>query len=145
MLSRRLFLPALGALALMVSAGAVWKAEAQGPGFSVHITSATNPVNSGGTVSVSGNASTNVGSITTVTGRIGLSSSTVNAPGGSFNLQVKAPVNTGTTPINVVLKVTARRSAGLTRSTSTTMSIKVLPRGGGGGHNPNQPPPPPNI
>ena len=144
MLSRRLVLPALGALALMVSAGAVWKAEAQGTPFSVHITSATNPVNSGGTVSVSGTASTNVGNITTVTGRIGLSSSTVNAPGGSFNLQVKAPANTGTTPINVVLKVTARRNAGITRSTSTSMTIKVLPRSGGG-HNPSQPPPPPNI
>ena len=54
MLSRRLVLPALGALALMVSAGAVWKAEAQGSGFTVQITNATNPVPSGGAVTVTG-------------------------------------------------------------------------------------------
>ena len=38
---------AMGALALMVSAGAVWKAEAQGSGFTLQITNATSPVASG--------------------------------------------------------------------------------------------------
>ena len=149
MLSRRLVLPAMGALALMVSAGAVWKAEAQGSGFTVQITNATNPVPSGGAVTVTGTASTNVGRITSVTARlVGGSSATVNNPGQSFSLQLRAPVNNGKSPANVRLTVTARRSAGNPRSKNTSMTLRVLPRGGGGhggGHDPNQPPPPPNI
>jgi len=151
MLSRRLVLPALGALALMVSAGAVWKAEAQGGPFSVQITSATNPVASGGMVTVTGTASTNVGRITSVSARLGGGQvTTLNNPGQSFSLQVKAPINNGKSTAHPTLKLTAKRNAGNPRSKAVSMSIQVLPRGGGGGgggggHDPNQPPPPPNI
>jgi len=132
----------------MVSAGAVWKAEAQGAGFSVQITNVTNPVASGGVVTVSGTASTNSGAITSVTAHLaGGSSATVNNPGPSFSLQVQAPVNNTKAPKNVKLTLTAKRNAGNPRSKSTSVTIKVSPRngGGGGGHDPDSPPPPPTI
>jgi len=152
MLSRRLVLPALGALALMVSAGAVWQAEAQGSGFTLQITNATSPVASGGIVTVTGTASTNVGSITAITAQLGSARATVNNPGQTFSLQLKAPANNSKVAKNVKLTLTARRNAGNPRRASASSIITVNPHagsggggGGGGGHDPNQPPPPPNI
>jgi hypothetical protein len=157
LLSRRLLLPALGALALAVSAGAVWKAQAQG-GFSLtQLTANPNPVTGGATtlvrVKVNMPAGTTLQSVRaqTLAGNGLLASGPIDltsAGGGFFQGNLTSPKNNTTAQRSVTLRVTATRATGTPRTVRANIALRVnrtAAGGGGGGTNPSRPPAPPNI
>ena len=156
LLSRRLLLPALGALALAVSAGAVWKAQAQG-GFSLtQLTANPNPVTGGATTLVRVKVNMPVGTTLqsvraqTLAGNGLLASGPINltaAGGGFFQGNLTSPKNNTTAQRSVTLRVTATRATGTPRTATASIVLRVnrTATGGGGGTNPSRPPAPPNI
>jgi hypothetical protein len=156
MLSRRLVLPALGALALLVSAGAVWKAEAQSlNGVSVHVDSvAPSTVGSGGSATLTVTVTTNKGTVDSVKAQaLGVNGVTAgptaflqNGGGSQWQGAVKAGNNstksTRNVPIRVIVHRTGAAPVNVSIRTNATLSVRGKSPGG---RNPNQPPPPPDI
>jgi hypothetical protein len=158
--SRRLFLPALGALVLIASGSIAWKAHAETvTPVTVRLNSmAPNPVASGGNVQLDLTVTTTTGSITAVSAQTlaatGISGSAVvplTLVSGHWKTSstrpLVAPKNTTTTQKSVQLQVNATYRVGTTsRIVAVKMNtlLKVNPGSSGGGGT-TTPPPPPKI
>jgi hypothetical protein len=154
-ISRRLLLPALGALALAISAGAAWNAQAQG-GFSLsQLTATPNPVTGGQTTAVrvkvnapAGTTITQVRAQTLAGAGLPASAAVNLSPAGQgfYQGNLLTPKNNTTVQKVVTLRVTATRATGNPRTVTANASLRInRTTGGTPPPSPNRPPPPPNI